>query len=471
MKSLSIARQFIILVVAFAVAMPVSMGALAVVFYRSQATARRISANRKLQTNALFALVGTVSQAQSTVQRLVREKDPDNLEKLMDQSKAANQAASGRIREAGAENGEVAAGFQALTQANEKSVGFVLQGEFALAQRTLIEESNPAFERLFAAIDKMQKASAEKDDTVVANAEAAGSRMQTGIFIFVAAVVAALIAFALAMVRRVTLTLRHAVAELKQAAAGTAAAAQQISEASQALAQGSSEQAAALEETSASSEEINAITRKNSENSEQAAERMKASTRQIADANTRLEQMIVSMNEINASSDKISRIIKVIDEIAFQTNILALNAAVEAARAGEVGMGFAVVADEVRNLAQRSAQAARDTAGLIEESIGKSKDGKSKIDEVARAFRSITGSSGDVQTLVEEVRTASQEQSRGIQQISQALAQMDQLTQKNAASAEESAAAGEELASQSLTMKATVARLAAIVEGGSAKAA
>jgi methyl-accepting chemotaxis protein len=467
MKSMSIARQFLILVVAFAVAMPAAVGALVFVFYRNQAAARKVADNSDRQTNALFALVGAVGQAQSTVQRLVREKDPDNLEKLIEQRKIIDKTAADKIREAGAADGDVGAAFQALTQANEKSVGFLLQGNFGMAQQTLIEESNPAFERLLAAIDKTRKAASEKDQAIAAEAEKSSRRAQVGIFILVGIVLAGLIAFALAMVRRVTQTLARAVGELKLVADGAASAARQISEASQTLAQGSSEQAASLEETSASSEEISATTCRNAENSERAAERMNAASRQIADANARLEQMVVSMNEIDASSDKISRIIKTIDEIAFQTNILALNAAVEAARAGEAGMGFAVVADEVRNLAQRCAQAARDTATLIEDSIGKSKDGKNKLDQVASTFRSITGSAGEVKTLVDEVQIASNEQARGIQQVSQALAQMDQVTQKNAASAEQSAAAGQELSSQSMSLKATVARLAALVEGTS----
>ena len=139
------------------------------------------------------------------------------------------------------------------------------------------------------------------------------------------------------------------------------------------------------------------------------------------------------MGDIKASSDKVAKIIKVIDEIAFQTNILALNAAVEAARAGEAGMGFAVVADEVRNLAQRCAQAAKDTAALIEESIVKSNDGKTKVDQVAVAIRAITEESAKVKTLVDEVSLGSQEQTRGIEQVAKALTQMEQVTQQSAA--------------------------------------
>lgn len=152
-----------------------------------------------------------------------------------------------------------------------------------------------------------------------------------------------------------------------------------------------------------------------------------------------------------------------IDEIAFQTNILALNAAVEAARAGEAGMGFAVVADEVRSLAQRSAQAAKDTAALIEESIAKSIDGKSKVDQVNQGLRIISGQASQVKTLVDEVSLGSEEQTRGIEQIGKALSQMDQITQQTAASAEESASASEELNAQSHALMAVVQRLQAMV--------
>jgi methyl-accepting chemotaxis protein/methyl-accepting chemotaxis protein-1 (serine sensor receptor) len=173
--------------------------------------------------------------------------------------------------------------------------------------------------------------------------------------------------------------------------------------------------------------------------------------------------MVVAMSDINASSDKISKIIKVIDEIAFQTNILALNAAVEAARAGEAGMGFAVVANEVRNLAQRSAQAARDTAPLIEESIAKSKEGKLKVDQVAAAIRSITEDAGGVKTLVDEMNLRSKEQSKGLLEVSRAIVQMQSVTQASAASAEQGAAAAEQLTAQASAMKEVVGRLTALV--------
>ena len=267
------------------------------------------------------------------------------------------------------------------------------------------------------------------------------------------------------VVRHINASLRKAINELSEGAGQVASAASQISSSSQSLAQGASEQAASLEETSSSSEEINSMARKNAENSNSANVLVVQSQQKFVQTNQSLESMVTAMGDIKASSDKVAKIIKVIDEIAFQTNILALNAAVEAARAGEAGMGFAVVADEVRNLAQRCAQAAKDTAALIEESITKSNDGQAKVDHVAVAIRGITEESAKVKTLVDEVSLGSQEQTRGIEQIAKALTQMEQVTQQSAANAEESAAAAEELTAQASTLMEVVHQLSAMVGG------
>jgi methyl-accepting chemotaxis protein len=242
-------------------------------------------------------------------------------------------------------------------------------------------------------------------------------------------------------------------------------AASQVSSAAQELARGASAQAAALEQTSAISAEIRTMTQKNAQNSQASAGHMTETSQLVADANTKLAEMKASMDEINASSGKISKIIRIIDEIAFQTNILALNAAVEAARAGEAGMGFAVVAEEVRNLAQRSSQAAKDTASLIEESISRSKEGGVKLAGVVESISNITGSAAQVKTLVDEVQTGSQEQARGIEQISKTLGNMEQLTQQVAANSEQSAAASEELSAQAESMRGVVRQLELLIDG------
>ncbi len=268
------------------------------------------------------------------------------------------------------------------------------------------------------------------------------------------------------LVSGISRALRLSAGEMREGAHSVAAAAAEVSSFAQALSRGASEQAASLEETSASMEEMASMTRRNAENSQQAATLMTAAGDAVEQSNLALGDMVESMRSIEESSTRVARIIKTIDEIAFQTNILALNAAVEAARAGEAGMGFAVVADEVRNLAQRSAQAARDTADLIEESVERAQAGARKVDTVGQAIRAITDSVARVKGLVDDVSVASRQQAQGIDQVSQALTQMERVTQGNAATAEESAAASEELTAQAETALTLVGELDAMVAAG-----
>ncbi len=272
------------------------------------------------------------------------------------------------------------------------------------------------------------------------------------------------------VIRGLTRQLSYSIYELSESAAQIAAAAGQVSGSSQSLAQSSSEQAATIEETSAASAEINSMARMTTESSKTAAEIVGNSQVSFGKANAALREMVEAMDEIGSSSQKISKIIKVIDAIAFQTNILALNAAVEAARAGEAGMGFAVVAEEVRNLAQRSAQAAKDTATLIEESIESSNGGKVKVEQVAVMIQIVTDESTKIKVLVDEINQGSVEQSRGVDQISRSIGQMEQVTQSSAAGAEEGAAAAEELGAQAESMKSIVNGLRLLVDSTSAAA-
>ena len=306
-------------------------------------------------------------------------------------------------------------------------------------------------------------------DTQVAQlnavAAAAASSSSAGKWIVVAAILLCAVAGGLALLiaRSTSQTLRMVTARMANASSEVSNAAGQISSASQSLAEGASHQAESLDSTTVASHEMSSMTQQNASNARQVTALIADVDRQVHDANQTLDQMVTSMSGITSSSEKIARIIKVIDEISFQTNLLALNAAVEAARAGEAGMGFAVVAEEVRNLAHRCAQAASDTSQLIEDSITSSAEGKHKLDDMAGSIRSITKSTAAARQLVEEVNSGSQEQARGIEGVVQALSKVQQITQQAAASAEESASASASMLEQSATMQDVVHQLVAMV--------
>lgn len=253
------------------------------------------------------------------------------------------------------------------------------------------------------------------------------------------------------------------VQSLQQSSSQVSSISEQVSAASQSLAQGATEQAAGLEETSSSLEEMAAMTKQNADNATQANLLAEDATKAAQNGTDAMGRMSGAIHKIRNSADETSKILKVIDEIAFQTNLLALNAAVEAARAGEAGKGFAVVAEEVRNLAMRSAEAAKDTSGLIEESVKNAHDGEKISTEVEKILSEIAGSISKTTSLVGEIAAASQEQAQGVDQINNAVSQMDKVTQQNAAGAEESASAAAELNQQVTLMKNMVEELGTLV--------
>jgi methyl-accepting chemotaxis protein len=253
-------------------------------------------------------------------------------------------------------------------------------------------------------------------------------------------------------------SIRTALLETRAVADSLALAAQQLSSASEEISSGAQEQASSLEETASSLEQITATVRQNADNAQQ-ANQMAAGARSVAEKGGQVVgEAVRGMSEINNSSKKIADIITAIDEIAFQTNLLALNAAVEAARAGEQGRGFAVVAGEVRNLAQRSAAAAKEIKGLIQDSVCKVEAGTKLVNESGKSLEEIVGSVKRVTDIVSEIAAASREQAGGIEQLNKAVNQMDQVTQGNASQTEELSSTAEALAAQSTQLQTVVAQ-------------
>lgn len=284
---------------------------------------------------------------------------------------------------------------------------------------------------------------------------------------FLLALATVVIAF---LARRVSGPITQVLGGLTEVAHSVAAGSSQIASTSQQLAEGASEQAAAIEETSSSLEEMSAMTRQNADNATEADRLMSEAAQVVAQANRSMDRLTSFMFEISKSSQETQKIIKTIDEIAFQTNLLALNAAVEAARAGEAGAGFAVVADEVRNLAMRAADAAKNTAQLIEGTVKKIKEGSQFVEKTNREFHEMATTVTRSGELVGDISAASREQAQGIGQVNKAVAEMDKVIQRNASTAEESASSSEMMSAQAGRMKGFVRELLALVGGEGAVA-
>lgn len=336
-------------------------------------------------------------------------------------------------------------------------------GKLKEAMEIVAKELDPASQKYIdavrAAVASQVSNANEAGETVQAAVASAGLAIQIGL----AVLLTAGIGIGWTIVRGITRILDRIAVTLLNGSSQVAAVSAQVATASHSLAEGSSEQTASVEETSASLEEMATMTQRNADHS-QSAKSLARQTRVAAETGASdMKEMSVAMDAIKISGDNIAKIIKTIDEIAFQTNILALNAAVEAARAGEAGMGFAVVAEEVRNLAQRSAQAARETAERIEDSIQKSLHGVQISSKVGQSLQEIVDKARQVDNLVDQIAAASNEQSQGIQQVNAAVAKMDRVTQTTAASAEESNASAQELRCQAGQLAEAVKQLLQLV--------
>ncbi|MBI5381073.1 MAG: chemotaxis protein [Opitutae bacterium] len=299
-----------------------------------------------------------------------------------------------------------------------------------------------AFDEMARQIDRqVEERLVVRETTLNRNARIAQTIMWVGTVIGIALGVIFGVVFSLSVARYI----RSVASRIWEGTEQVSNASSQVASSSQALASATSEQASSLEETSAALEEVSSTVRQNADNARQARD-LSRHNRQIADAGmAEMQSMQTAMAEIKAASDNIAKIVKSIDEIAFQTNILALNAAVEAARAGEAGMGFAVVADEVRSLAHRSAQAAKETAGMIEDAIRKSENGVQISSRISGTLEQILTDARKVDELIERIAEASSQQTQGLGQINQSLQQIDRITQGNTASSEETAAAAHDL--------------------------
>jgi len=341
------------------------------------------------------------------------------------------------------------------------------QGGSAGALQVYANETVPALASAAETIADLRKhyslVGRERGGEAAANLGATTNAIRRAVSLGGSTAFVACIALALYLSRGITSVLTGLSGKLRVAGSEMAEAASQVAHSSQALAQGASEQAASLQETSAASEQIRSLAQRNNTSLDEAAQLTVQADAVVTRTQASLGQLQGAMDLINTSSEEMSKIIRVIDEISFQTNILALNAAVEAARAGEAGLGFAVVAEEVRNLAQRCAQAARDTSDLIEESTRRAAGGKATVGEVTAEVVAISTESAKIRKLVEQISQYSKEQLRGAEQVARNAAQMQQVTQSAAAGSEESAAASQQLSAQAEHLSGAIADLNRLV--------
>ena len=430
--------------------------------------------NRLLPIEDLGSMKANANANLSDLQSMILEPNP-----------SLKKAYASKIKERGLENNKIAAEYEASKQpdaakavlkdmvkarqisrdARAKVSAAALSGDTAKAWSIFRAEATPCNEKYLEALNKLVLLNSELADetSIEATKEAKAGKAFVIIALVISAATLSLMGKVIA--DAITKPITQAVDSLTEGSVSLSAAAQQVESSSQSLAEGSQEQAASIQETSATVEESASMVKQNAENTRQASYLAKEAKEGANKGTQEMNEMLTSMEQLKKSSDDIAKIIKVIDEIAFQTNILSLNAAVEAARAGETGKGFAVVAEEVRTLAQRSAQAAKDTAIIIEGNIHLSEKSVNMTQNVSKSLTEINEHAQKVSELLDEIAVATDEQSHGINQINVAISQMEQVIRLNAQTAQESASASEELASQAQSVKEITEVLQTLIDG------
>ena len=459
MKSFNISRGLNLLLGAFAVMIAVVVVVFTALHRQSMKRSAGVTTQAVEQLKAAANLQSTIDVVHEDAQQFLRLKDPDAMEQALVPLRA-HQAEAGKLLESSANiTPELKAKYAELLKAENAVLDEVLRGANAEAYQTFFtravarhEEVQKELEKIRGAVEQRTLVDLQAHEKQAQNA-ARRQNLFAGLGLFILLVGGWRLKAVILRELRVVCT---AVAESSQHLGTTA---HQFSATGQNLAHGFSHQASALEESSAALEEVTSMTKRTAENAQTAKELGNQNSAAAESGTTDMQAMTRAMDEIKVSSDNIAKTLKVIDEIAFQTNLLALNAAVEAARAGEAGAGFAVVADEVRSLAQRSAQAAKDIAPKIVESIQKSQRGVELSAKVASSFQAITAKARQMDDLLAEIAVAANEQNQGILQINSAVREIDTTTQQSASTSAEMVNATSALRDHAAVLNQTVNQL------------
>lgn len=421
----------------------------------------RIHANANM-ANLLSLILGQSPQARNRTLEDMKQRLADSAELVKEyesnELSAEEQAILPAFKEAK----------EKYVESRTKVLDLALAGKKDAAWRLYQADTYPDFKAYADGLDKLSDINVTIATAVDNQSDKDATTSTIILLISLIASLTLLVSLGLMISKMIADPIIKAVESLGESSDRVASASEELSAASQQLAEGSTEQAASIQETSATIEESASMIQQTTDNTKQAAFLAKSTKDAAVKGSSEMSEMMSSMQELQKSSNEIAKIIKVIDEIAFQTNILALNAAVEAARAGDAGKGFAVVAEEVRNLAQRCAQAAQDTATIIESNIDLSTHGVNISSRVDSSLSEINTQAQKVNDLLDEVAVASQEQTQGISQINMAITQMEQVIRGNATTAEQSAAASNDLSVQALDLKDMVNTLTVLVHGAQA---